>query len=150
MSGQSVNRFQEKCVLERTLINKSVSKPHSLTHINFPISIIYLHINPKTALSSALMFLTMSLTPLAFPTLSWHEKSNWGTIALKVKRGPISFQNSYERILRMNSHNDSFKLITLTLDAIWHQELQYVWTMINIYRPVDKPCISMKFFLSDP
>ena len=74
----------------------------------------------------------------------WHSITEivepcWGSIALKVKRGPISFQNSYEKISRMNSHNDNFKLITLTLDAIWHQELQDIWTMINIYRPVGKP-----------
>ena len=67
MSGQSVYGFQEKCMLDRTLINMSVSEPHSRTRINFPKSIIFLHINPKTALSSALMFLTMSSTPLASP-----------------------------------------------------------------------------------
>lgn len=46
-----------------TYLTNSVTKPRSFIHINLPISIICLHLNPNTALSTAFVFLTISSTP---------------------------------------------------------------------------------------
>lgn len=54
-------------MLDGTYLTSRVSKPRSLIHINLPMSIICLHINPKAALSIAFIFLTKSSTPIASP-----------------------------------------------------------------------------------
>lgn len=52
------------------------SKPRSFIHINLPISIISLHLNPRPALSTGFIFLTMPSTPVCpsqFSSLSQYS-----------------------------------------------------------------------------
>ena len=119
----AISRWFSGEMLDRTYMINSVSKPHSLTHINLPMSIICFHINPKTALSTAFMFLTMSSTPLASPphslfSLSWHEKSNW-VHCLKWNTDP----NFFPKFLQEKLKNES---------TLWQFQTNYIDSRCNL------------------
>lgn len=102
-----------------TYFTSCVSNPCSLTHINLPMSMISLHMNPTTALSMAFIFCTISATPPTSSTHSFFSLWQHDKINMSIRKYSLKFEkkNTQDGIKA-----EEFNGITLIVDAVCNQQ----------------------------